>query len=171
MSDMRVSPACRASRCDAGVFGDGLCQHHYWQQRQDILLAELSGQQPKHPDELPVRPKRVEFMRTGWAVWMPLPTAHEGQPCRNHPEDFFTGEHDRAGVTGRKVARARESCMACPDRVPCAEYGIAHSRDHGVWGGTTPEERKRILNIRGQVYVELHGGWVKEKRDELGEAS
>jgi WhiB family redox-sensing transcriptional regulator len=151
------------------VYVDGLCQHHYWLQQQDALLAELSAHQPKHPDELPVRPRRVQWLRAGWAVWMPLPTAHDGQPCRQHPDDFFPAEHDRAGMTGMKVARARESCIACPDRVPCAEYGIAHSRDYGVWGGTTPEERRRILKIRGQVFVDLHGGWVYDRRAQLEE--
>ena len=162
---------CRMRTCHEGVFGDGYCREHYWDQRREAILQALMRDQPTHPDELPVRPRRIEWLQTGWAVWMPLPLAHEGQPCRQHPADFFAEERDKGGVSARKLARARESCLACPDRVPCAEYGIAHSRDHGVWGGTTPDERRRLLRVRGQVYVELHGGWVKEKRDQLEEAS
>lgn len=127
-----------------------------------VLIEALAGTQPTHPDLLPVKPLRVEWGKGGWAAYIPLPAARDDQPCRDHPEDFFAEEGDRALASSEKWKRAMVSCMACPSRVPCAEYGIAHSRDFGIWGGTTPKDRKRILQARGQVFVELHAAWGRD---------
>ena len=153
---------CMKNACGQGVYGDGYCREHYWENRHTVLLEALVGSQPTHPDQLPVPPKRVEWTTAGWVAYMPLPVSGDHQPCRAHPEDFYAEEHDRASSSTEKWKRAMSSCMACPDRVPCAEYGLAHSRDFGIWGGTTPKDRKRILKARGQVSVELHTTWNRE---------
>lgn len=153
---------CRAEGCTEGIYGDRYCQAHYWDHRHTVLMEALAGSEPTHPDLLPVKPLRVEWGRSGWAAYMPLPAPREDHPCRDHPEDFFAEEGDRAAASTEKWKRAMTSCMRCPSRVPCAEYGIAHSRDFGIWGGTTPKDRKRILRVRGQVFVELHAAWGRD---------
>lgn len=57
------------------------------------------------------------------------------------PETFFPSD----GV-GVNVARA--ICADCPQRAPCLEYALASRIDHGVWGGTSERERRRILKRR-----------------------
>lgn len=48
-------------------------------------------------------------------------------------------------------ALAREAkviCGACPVRQPCLEYALATREKHGVWGGLTERERRRVLRQR-----------------------
>src|SRR5262245_33169972 len=58
------------------------------------------------------------------------------------PDLFFpTGEHGTNAV--QAIAEAKAICAGCPVILPCGEYGIRYSPDHGVWGGMSPDERKR----------------------------
>jgi WhiB family redox-sensing transcriptional regulator len=49
---------------------------------------------------------------------------------------------------GIGVQIARRICEDCPVKVPCLEYALADRVDHGVWGGTSERERRRILRSR-----------------------
>jgi len=153
---------CFRINCGEPVYLDGMCVDHHAEKDQVSRLAHVTKGQPTHPDLLPVQPKKVEWSDAGWAVWLPLVEAAPHQPCQSHPYDFFAEDQERGGAVQAKVRRARESCGRCLDRVACREFGIAHSRDHGVWGGTTPDERAAILRARGQVHVELHSSWHVE---------
>ena len=42
----------------------------------------------------------------------------------------------------------RKICVSCPVKEPCLEYALAHRIDHGVWGGCSERERRRILKRR-----------------------
>jgi WhiB family transcriptional regulator, redox-sensing transcriptional regulator len=57
------------------------------------------------------------------------------------PATFFPS--DGAGVDA-----ARRICANCPVQEPCLEYALAHRIDHGVWGGASERERRRILKRR-----------------------
>ncbi len=62
--------------------------------------------------------------------------------CRNHPPAaFFPSD-------GVGVDRARRICGTCPVQNVCLEYALANRIDHGVWGGTSERERRRILKRR-----------------------
>ncbi len=62
--------------------------------------------------------------------------------CRGHsPSDFFPSD-------GTGVESARRMCEVCPVRVECLEYALEHRIDHGVWGGASERERRRILRAR-----------------------
>ncbi len=62
--------------------------------------------------------------------------------CRNHPPaTFFPSD-------GVGVDRARKICGTCPSLEPCLEYALGNRIDHGVWGGTSERERRRILKRR-----------------------
>jgi WhiB family redox-sensing transcriptional regulator len=39
------------------------------------------------------------------------------------------------------AAEAKAVCVRCPVRAQCLDYAVALGIRHGVWGGTTPEER------------------------------
>jgi WhiB family redox-sensing transcriptional regulator len=39
----------------------------------------------------------------------------------------------------------KDICRSCPHRQPCLDWALATRQVFGVWGGTTPAERARIL--------------------------
>lgn len=45
-------------------------------------------------------------------------------------------------------AKAKSICKQCPVQQPCLEYAVANREYWGVWGGTTFEERKHLMNKR-----------------------
>jgi WhiB family redox-sensing transcriptional regulator len=62
--------------------------------------------------------------------------------CREQPPgQFFPSD-------GVGVDRARKVCAGCSVRPECLEYALEHRIDHGVWGGTSERERRRILKSR-----------------------
>src|SRR5690606_19101133 len=62
--------------------------------------------------------------------------------CREvSPGTFFPSD-------GVGVELARRICADCPVKEPCLEYALAERIDHGVWGGTSERERRRILRRR-----------------------
>ena len=64
--------------------------------------------------------------------------------CRElPPSTFFPSD-------GVGVDQARRICNTCPVREPCLEYALAERVDHGVWGGASERERRRILKRRRQ---------------------
>lgn len=62
--------------------------------------------------------------------------------CRSYPPAaFFPSD-------GVGVDRARKICATCPVKAECLEYALSNRIDHGVWGGTSERERRRILKRR-----------------------
>ena len=51
---------------------------------------------------------------------------------------FFS---DRGGSN----AAAKRICARCAVRDECLSYALAHDIEFGVWGGTSPRERKQLL--------------------------
>jgi WhiB family transcriptional regulator, redox-sensing transcriptional regulator len=65
--------------------------------------------------------------------------------CANEtPSLFFPSD-------GVGVEIARKICATCPVKDPCLEYALANRIDHGVWGGCSERERRRILRRRRLV--------------------
>ncbi len=62
--------------------------------------------------------------------------------CRNYPaRAFFPSD-------GVGVDAARRICADCKVQTQCLEYALANRIDHGVWGGASERERRRILKRR-----------------------
>jgi WhiB family redox-sensing transcriptional regulator len=62
--------------------------------------------------------------------------------CRFEPPGkFFPSD-------GVGVEVAKRICEDCPVKEPCLEYALANRIDHGVWGGTSERQRRRILKAR-----------------------
>jgi WhiB family redox-sensing transcriptional regulator len=62
--------------------------------------------------------------------------------CRTtHPSVFFPSD-------GIGVEAAQKICAECAVASPCLEYALAHHIDHGVWGGASERERRRIARRR-----------------------
>lgn len=70
---------------------------------------------------------------------------------------------------GRKAmtvypAEARDTCNACPVRQDCLDHAMAAAEPYGMWGGTTPTERRKMrgttstCNGCGNPFHRTHGG-------------
>jgi WhiB family redox-sensing transcriptional regulator len=57
------------------------------------------------------------------------------------PETFFPSD-------GVGVEVARRICADCPVKEPCLEHALRNRIDHGVWGGCSERERRRIIKRR-----------------------
>jgi WhiB family redox-sensing transcriptional regulator len=62
----------------------------------------------------------------------------DGALCaQTDPESFFPAK-------GSNAAAAKSTCKACPVRAECLEAAMADPTLDGVWGGTTPMERRAL---------------------------
>lgn len=59
------------------------------------------------------------------------------------PDRFFP---DFSGA-GSAIA-AKQVCRRCPVEAECLVYALTHDERFGVWGATTPTERRRIRATR-----------------------
>jgi WhiB family redox-sensing transcriptional regulator len=88
--------------------------------------------QPERPDT----PHESHLDTDAATAWM------ASGNCRLYPPaTFFPSD-------GVGVDKARKICADCPVTQPCLEYALEHRIDHGVWGGCSERERRRILKRR-----------------------
>jgi WhiB family redox-sensing transcriptional regulator len=64
-----------------------------------------------------------------------------GNCAHEPPARFFPSD-------GVGVEIARRICATCPVKERCLEYALTQRIDHGVWGGCSERERRRILKRR-----------------------
>ncbi len=69
-------------------------------------------------------------------IWMAAARCRDLSPAIFFPSD------------GLGVELARRICVNCPVKEPCLEYALSHHIEHGVWGGTSERERRRIVRRR-----------------------
>jgi WhiB family transcriptional regulator, redox-sensing transcriptional regulator len=65
----------------------------------------------------------------------------EAGACAHADPDLFFP----ISSTGRalpQITKAKAICAECPVRRSCLEYALEHDLVHGIWGGTTPEDRQ-----------------------------
>lgn len=72
------------------------------------------------------------------AEWMT-----DGLCAHEPPSTFFPSD-------GVGVEVARRICATCPVKSACLEYALVNRIEHGVWGGCSERERRRILKRRRQ---------------------
>lgn len=71
--------------------------------------------------------------------------AEDQVPCRNDPDGFFIEYSTTTNRSaGGNANYAKNACRMCPVMAQCAEYAITHREEYGIWGGTSPAERKAI---------------------------
>jgi len=64
--------------------------------------------------------------------------------CRfEPPATFFPSD-------GVGVEVAKKICETCPVREPCLDYALDNHIDHGVWGGTSERQRRRLIRERSR---------------------
>ena len=59
------------------------------------------------------------------------------------PELFFP--LSSVGPAAKQLSKAKSVCTQCPVRAQCLDFALATRQVHGVWGGTSEDERRRIL--------------------------
>ena len=64
-----------------------------------------------------------------------------GNCAHEPPSMFFPSD-------GVGVEVARRICATCPVKDQCLEHALVNRIDHGVWGGCSERERRRILKRR-----------------------
>ena len=79
--------------------------------------------------------------------------------CADKPPSLFFPS-DGVGVDA-----ARRICADCPVKSECLEYALANRIDHGVWGGASERERRRIIKARGRERAD------RQRSDAVAKAS
>lgn len=67
--------------------------------------------------------------------------------CRGMDPAIFFPER------GQDSRPAKACCAACPVRTQCLEDALEHDDHHGIWGGTSERERRRIRYDRRRATV------------------
>lgn len=67
--------------------------------------------------------------------------------CRTHdPELFFPIGTE--GAAAEQITAAKYICGTCPLQAACLTWALDTGQDHGVWGGTTEDERRDLRRGR-----------------------
>jgi WhiB family transcriptional regulator, redox-sensing transcriptional regulator len=85
--------------------------------------------------------------------------------CRQEdPELFFPLVPAGPGLA--QIERAKAVCARCQVRAECLQFAMETVQDHGVWGGTSEEERRalrRARNRRPAVRGAGQGDWDSDR--------
>jgi hypothetical protein len=68
---------------------------------------------------------------------------NDGVQCAELPEVFFPEDEHYAESKKAMIAVAKQVCADCPVRLRCFDYALSAGM-HGIWGGTTYEERSKL---------------------------
>lgn len=69
--------------------------------------------------------------------------------CRDADPELFFSEGPNSSE--REWQKARLICKECPVVFECAMWALEHEISYGMWGGTTPQERKELTKDRRKV--------------------
>ncbi len=72
---------------------------------------------------------------------MELTWMQTGECNDKAPDVFFPSD-------GVGVEKAKRVCETCDVKAVCLEYALKNRVDHGVWGGTSERQRRRMLKAR-----------------------
>lgn len=59
----------------------------------------------------------------------------------------------RSGYAKIAIAKAVAVCADCTVKAECLAYALEHNEQHGIWGGTTPRQRRK--SKRGEVVLHV----------------
>ena len=65
----------------------------------------------------------------------------KGNCANRNPKIFFPSD-------GIGVVKAKSICATCPVQEACLEHALTHRIDHGVWGGCSERQRRKIRKQR-----------------------
>ena len=70
----------------------------------------------------------------------------EGVACRDADPDLFF-PIGTAGAALRQTEEAKRICRACTVQIQCLAWALENAPTDGIWGGTTPDERRVIRSL------------------------
>lgn len=68
------------------------------------------------------------------------------------PEDFYVPDGLRGAARQPYIDRAKAVCARCPVRAQCRADALKRGEQHGVWGGLSEDERRKLIKA-GQTDV------------------
>lgn len=84
-----------------------------------------------------------------WDMPTGLPFLGAEPPACSEPSARADFETAGTAHDARRAFRAcKRTCMSCPYLLPCREWAITEREPWGVWGATTPRERRAAWNKR-----------------------
>lgn len=67
----------------------------------------------------------------------------EDAACRDRDPDLFFPE-GTMGPARSQADQAKLVCQSCPVRKQCLDFALRKGIGHGIWGGTTVDERRTL---------------------------
>jgi WhiB family redox-sensing transcriptional regulator len=64
-----------------------------------------------------------------------------GVPCEEYPQLFYPEDYPNPEDRILATKTAKKICQTCPIIEQCFEYALETDQRHGIWGGTSPEQR------------------------------
>ena len=118
-----------------------------------MTAVRAAGQPPT------AQPPAGQFAKGQPALGQPVTTGEadwrELSACRQEdPELFFPLVPAGPGLS--QVVRAKAVCARCQVRAECLRFAMETVQDHGVWGGTSEEERRALRRARNRQPA-VHG--------------
>jgi WhiB family redox-sensing transcriptional regulator len=83
--------------------------------------------------------------------------------CRTADPDLFFPVAAGAAASPQ-VSLALRICDDCPVKRECLDFAMRTREQAGIWGGTTPEERIRVLRARHRRPARRAWGQAQEAR-------
>jgi WhiB family redox-sensing transcriptional regulator len=87
-----------------------------------------------------IEPGEEVLMNTEWMA--------DGK-CREYPAATFFPQD------GVGVIKAQRICATCTVASACLEYALINHVDHGVWGGKSERERRRLQRARRRATLSV----------------
>lgn len=91
----------------------------------------------------------ADLVQSAWVHIPPPPECvYEEGSCVGLPQQWWFEEGPK-----EHSAKAISICKTCPVKQPCLRYALRLSPadDHGVWGGTTRNERLKLRRRNGRA--------------------
>ena len=83
--------------------------------------------------------------------------------CRSADPELFFPIATGVAVTVTQVRKAQRICAGCGVRQQCLDFAMQSGEVHGVWGGTTPEERVRARRAQVRRARRAHRAWEEAR--------
>ncbi|MEU1409246.1 WhiB family transcriptional regulator [Streptomyces sp. NPDC005728] len=104
-------------------------------------------------------------------VRIPFPRTEETLRCRTEPKLFALEGLAGQGARQHAIRKTRLMCAACPVVRSCLKWALANPEltVAGVWGGTTPAQRRvlreRLIDHMGPDWVGVVSEAERKRRD------
>lgn len=90
--------------------------------------------------QTPNNPFQVPVSRRSSPYWQ------DDAACRTEDSElFFPPMHAPRREKRAAERRAKRYCRSCPVQAECLEAALEAEERHGIWGGMTPRERRRMF--------------------------